>query len=265
MLSVETVDSKDGFDRIDNDLSINLLLCPHQKIVPDEATTFEAFNLPDADPTDPLNYQDFLVQEQSASKDHGIPYTGYEAAEFAQKPNFHVELEGSRIYDMYQAFLAAWAILVGVALAAAAVAAVPVIGWLLALTLFMLFGAGIGGGIAAGAWGGADEGSTSDLDPTIGELHINDVLVSYGTWAYDSGHNADLNAGWNELHPVKFLAKANACVDSVGAAKWEDKILEALDIPDYRGAAEKASPGRFGLSSAHRWLSLQGARRAPHD
>lgn len=124
------------------------------------------------------------------------------------------------------------------ALAAAAVAAVPVIGWLLAL-LFMLFGAGIGGGIAGGAWGGADEGSTSDLDPTIGELHINEVLVSYGTWAYDSGHNADLNAGWNELHPVNFLAKANACVDSDGAAAWEDKIIEALNIPDYRGAAEK--------------------------
>lgn len=238
VLSVETVDSKDGFDAIDNDLSINLLLCPHQKIVPDDATTFEASNLPDSDPTDPLNYQDFLVQEQSASKNHGIPYTGYEAAEFTHKPNFHVELEGSRIHDMYEAFLAAWAILMAAALAAAAVAAVPVIGWLLAL-LFMLFGAGIGAGIAGGAWGGADEGSTADLDPTIGELHINDVLVSYGTWAYDSGHNADLNAGWNELHPVKFLAKANACVDSKGAVEWQDKINEALDIPDYRGAAEK--------------------------
>lgn len=238
ILSVEPASSKSGMDALDNDLSINLLLCPHEKIVPNTDTTFEAANLPDIDTTDPLNYQDFLTQEQAASSNHGIPYTGYESAEFAKKPNFHIELEGSRIYDMYNAFLAAWALLVAFAIAAAAVAAIPVIGWLLAL-LLMLFGAVAGGIIAGATWAGADDGATSDIDPAIGELHINDVMVSYGTWTYDSGHNADLKAGWNESHPVKFLSKADGCVDQKGAADWEDKIKEALRIPDLRGAPEK--------------------------
>lgn len=237
VLSVEPASSKSGMDAMDNDFSINILLCPHEKIVPDTATSYEASNLPDIDTADPLNYQDFLVEPQTASSTHGVPYSGYASAGFEKKPNFHIELEGSRIHDMYNAFLAAWALLVAFAIAAAAVAAIPVIGWLLAL-LLMLFGAGLGGLIAAATWGGADDGATSDIDPTIGELHINDVLVSYGTWTFDAGHNPD-GVGWNESHPVKFLSKANACVDSKGAKEWEDRIIEALGMPDLRGASDK--------------------------
>ncbi len=238
VLSIETASSKSGIDAMDNDFSINLLLCPHQKIVPDSSTVFEAANLPDSDVSNPLNFQDFLVQEQTESSQHGIPYTGYESAPFKTKTNFHIELEGSRIHDMYEAFLAAWALLVAFAIAAAAVAAIPFIGWLLAL-LLMLFGAGLGAAIAGITWATSDDGTPDDLDPSIGEIHINDILVSYGTWTYDSGHNSDLNAGWNELHPVKFLSRAERCADSKEAVEWQDKINEALNIPDFRGAEEK--------------------------
>jgi hypothetical protein len=139
---------------------------------------------------------------------------------------------------MYNAFLAAWALLVAFAIAAAAVASIPVVGWLLAL-LLMLFGAGAGAAIAGVTWANADDGNTDDIDPSIGELHINDIMVAYGTWTYDSGHNSDLKAGWNELHPVKFLSRSERCADEKDAIEWQDKIIEALNIPDFRGAGEK--------------------------
>jgi hypothetical protein len=231
---VELPNSQTGINAMDNDLSMNILLCPHEKIDPDAG--FKASNLPDIDTMNP-EYQDLLAQEQKASRDHNLPYTGYSSAGFEEKPNLHIELEGSRIHDMYNAFLAAWALLVAFAIAAAAVAAIPYIGWLLAL-LLMLFGALLGGVIAGATWAGADDGATSDIDPEIGEVGRGNVLVAYGTWTYDSGHNED-KVGWNELHPVKFLSKANACVDSTGAAEWQVKINEALGMPNLRGEPEK--------------------------
>jgi hypothetical protein len=253
VLTVELPGSKDGvIDNIDNDYSINILLCPHHEKnynPKDPVKNFEADNLPDSDPSNPSNFQDFLVQEQTASSNHGVPYTGYESLPFKYKPNFHIELEGARIANMYAAFLAAWALLVIAAMAALAVASIPVIGWLLAL-LVMLFGAAVGAGIAALTYVASSDGSLDDVDPSIGELHTGDLIIAYGTWTYDSGHNFDLKAGWNELHPVKFLSKGNIlqddaegypfeiptnqCIGEEQAKIWQEKIEEALNMPDLR-------------------------------
>jgi hypothetical protein len=257
ILSIEPPGSKDGIvANIDNDLSINILLCPYHVITfsPDSNILFQADNLPNINmsypPPDSINFQDYLVYEQPESKQHGVIYTGYESAAFKFKPNFHIELEGARIYNMYMAFLAAWALLVLAALAAAAAMAIPGFGWLLAI-LIMLFGAIVAGAIAGITYLASSDGSTDDIDPSIGELHVGEILVAYGTWTYDSGHNYDLNAGWNELHPVKYLSKANSitkhdaegypyevpikrCLDAKEAVEWQQKIEEALNMPDLR-------------------------------
>lgn len=256
VITVELPGTKDGVvANIDNDYSINILLCPHE-IEFNVDKPEENFELVKAggDSNPAIYFQDFLVQEQAASSNHGVPYTGYESAPFAKKPNFHIELEGARIANMYAAFLAAWAILVIAALAAAAVAAIPGIGWLLAI-LIMLFGAAVGAGIAAITYAASSDGSLDDLDPTIGVLHAGDLLISYGTWTYDSGHNSDLHAGWNELHPVKFLSKGNTiyedaegftlkmpttqCLGKDQAAIWEEKIKESLNMPDLKKTVGK--------------------------
>lgn len=257
VISVELPGTKDGvIANIDNDYSINILLCPHD-IKFNKSGTTEAIKenwdnvskLPNVDTSKPVNFQDELVKPQPASTNHGIPFTGYESSEFLLKPNFHIELEGARISNMYAAFLAAWALLVIAALAALAVASIPGIGWLLAL-LIMLFGAAVGAGIAALTYVASSDGSLDDVDYSIGELHIEDLIIAYGTWTYDAGHNYDLKAGWNELHPVKFLSKGNIlqkdaegypserptneCLGADQAKLWQEKIEEALNMPDLR-------------------------------
>jgi hypothetical protein len=258
VLTVELPGSKeDVVANIDNDYSINMLLCPHQEInynPKDPIKNFEAVNLDDSDPSNPSNFQDFLVQEQTASSNHGIPYTGYESPPFVKKPNFHIELEGARIQNMYIAFLAAWALLVIIASVALAVASIPALGWLLAL-LVMLFGAAVAAGIAALTYVASSDGSLDDVDPSIGELHTGDLIIAYGTWTYDSGHNYPKKVGWNELHPVKFLSKGNIlqkdaegysfeiptnqCLGADQAKLWQEKIEEALNMPDLRNEEGK--------------------------
>jgi hypothetical protein len=258
VLTVELPGSKDGVTaNIDNDFSINMLLCPHHEKnfnPKDPIKNFEAENLPDSDITNPNNFQDFLVQSQPASSIHGVPYTGYESPPFEKKTNFHIELEGARISNMYAAFLAAWALLVIAASIALALASIPVIGWLLAL-LAMFIGALVGAGIAALTYVASSDGSLDDVDPSIGVLHTGDLIIAYGTWTYDSGHNFDLKAGWNELHPVKFLCKGNIvqkdaegypfeiptneCLGADQAKVWQEKIEEALNMPDLRNEQGK--------------------------
>lgn len=89
----------------------------------------------------------------------------------------------------------------------------------------MLFAALFGGGILVGTWVGADDRSLHDVDMTEGELKKGDIIVAYGTWVYDAGHN-DTNVGWNEFHPVKFMSKADHCGGKSEAAEWEHLITE---------------------------------------
>jgi len=235
LLSTETASSKSGLDSMDNDYCLNVLLCPHVRNPDDYSSeTYKDEEIPPTDTTDPANFQDFLVEPQAASGSHGCPFTGYDKPGSLHHANFHLELEGSRIYDMYGAFLAAWALLVIAAIAAAAVLAIPGVGWLIAF-LIMLFAALFGGAIAAGTWLGSSDGVLSDPDPVpgtqpVGVLENGDYLVAYGTWVFDAGHNDDdTPVGWNEFHPVKYLGKAYSCATKEQAVNWKDKIVESND------------------------------------
>lgn len=238
VIGMEPAEAKSFPDNFDNDLSINIILCPHEadmQAILDRGH-FEAEDLPDIDPAN-LKFQDQLCIEQDGSRQHGIPYSGYDTAPFVNKPNLHIELEGSRIHDMYSAILAIWWIL------AAGAAIASVLPWPFNL-LVMLIAALIGGAIFAGTWAASDNGNLTDVDMTEGELHKGDVVVSFGTWTYDSGHN-DTNVGWNEFHPVKFLSKADHCPDEAEIKIWQELILESLGLDALPGG-NPASHGTKG-------------------
>jgi hypothetical protein len=224
VVGIEPASCKPFPDNLDNDYSFNLLLLPYElkdATLP-EKEKYEPANLPTIN-TSALAFQDQLVLEQEPSKFHGVPFTGY-----PNYPNIsllHCEIEGSRIYDTYQAFLAAWAVLVAAALAAMALGAIPVIGWLLAI-LAMLLGALIGGAIVAGTWLLADDGKVSDVEPELGNLENGNILFVCGTWTYDAGHN-DEGTGWNELHPIKYIQKLDYLPTEEGKQKLEAAVLEA--------------------------------------
>jgi hypothetical protein len=106
-----------------------------------------------------------------------------------------VEFEGSGMWDLYNALLAASV----PATAAAAVCAIPVFGWIACLVLILISLAiiGIGMGIAL------NDQEDPQSDPAIGTIHPGkDILFILGTWIYDSFHS-----GWNELHPVLHCQK----------------------------------------------------------
>jgi hypothetical protein len=232
VIGMEPASGKPFPDNFDNDLSINICLCPYKADINAIIArgNFEAVDLPDL--ATPPNFQDKLVKEQTASSNHGIPYSGYDEADksFLKKPNFHIELEGSRIADMYAAFLAIWTLLT---IASTIASALPWPFNLLALLLAALLGLGI----AAATWEAADDGSLDDLDFTDGDLKKGDFIVSFGTWTYDSGHN-DTGVGWNELHPVKFMSKAERCPNPKEAETWKDLIKESLDLAASGASAE---------------------------
>lgn len=215
VVSREPASSKPFPDNLDNDYSFNLVLAPHA--------------IDDQLKLNDLGFQDDLVVEQEQSRRHGIPFHGYE--KYEGRPVLHNELEGSRIHDTYQAFLAAWSILVAAALLAMALGTIPVIGWLLAILVFLI-GAAVAAGVVAVTWALADDGKVSDVDPTFGELHDGDILFVLGVWTYDSGHN-DKNHGWNELHPIKYLQKLDAVLTEEQIREQEKKVREA-ETPEVR-------------------------------
>ncbi len=210
IMSIEPADGKPFPENLDNDYSFNLLLDPHQ----DEDTIDETT----------LLFQDHLVIEQEASRSHGLPFKGYSGWE--GRPILHCEIEGSRIHDVFTAFMAAWTVLIAAVLLAMALSTIPIIGWLLAL-IAALLGLGIGAGIVAGTWALADDGKVSDIDPTIGELHNGEHLYVFGTWTYDAGHNPE-GDGWNEFHPVKHMQKVEGPLTEDEIKRLEIMVLDAI-------------------------------------
>jgi hypothetical protein len=219
VVGIETADSKSFPENIDNDYSINLLLYPHEPGV-DQATVEND------------GKQGFLIKEQDATKNIGMGFVGYEGGLYANRKKsavLHCEIEGARIYNMYQAVKAAYPLLaVGITLLA-----IPGVGWvagavvILIALLILLF-----------TWLFSDDGSLDDTDSNTGELHIEgdyqfdedgyavegpykgDTIFVLGRWVYDAGHD-----GWNELHPIKHLQKVNDG-SPVNAPKWCEMVGE---------------------------------------
>jgi hypothetical protein len=181
-------------DSLDTDYSFGLLIAPNNP--GDPQSTVEA--------STPYG---FLVSEQPATHDIGMPYTGHPGT---YKPTgqtaetLHCEFEGAGVYD----FLLAASISLAVALAAFFVCLlVPfpvgaIIAWILAI--LSIIGLVIGAGVGAN-----DNASPSDENPVLGgDVHAGDIFVVAGSWVYDSGHQPSC---WNEIHPIKFCCPIGHC------------------------------------------------------
>jgi hypothetical protein len=187
VLTVEPPSEKSFLDRFDTDFSFNLVPAPNRL----GATQAEV----------EASFQGNLVAEPSGIKANNLDWAGHSAAQWSNYPQtavLHCEFEGGGVYDLMIAVLAALAF----AAAAAIVCAIPVFGWIACLILNLIAAAITLVGIVVGL---TDTASPSDIDPNLGELHVNDptgrgadILVVQGTWVYDSAHE-----GWNEIHPIK--------------------------------------------------------------
>jgi hypothetical protein len=216
--------ANNSFPDIDSDYSIGILLTPNPL-----GTQYEFVS-----ESSPYGY---LVKEQPATHDHGVVFSGHKGTDHAfpghpeleiQSEILHCEFEGAGVYDLLQATRVA----VFLVAAALFVCILPGLGWLIALILVILGALLVGLGLVIAT---NDTGSPSDVNPSIGELHLNDekhqgadVLVIMGHWVYDSGHN-DSGGGWNEIHPIKFCTKTTDTTGDVilFRKRWETAIGQA--------------------------------------
>jgi hypothetical protein len=221
LASVEPPDKKSGFDALDTDYSINLLVAPN---VPGAVrATIEA--------STPYGY---LLAEHSDTKNRSLPFTGYVTKQIPPGTLLHAEFEGAGVKDTLLGAqigfgLAVVALIVCLGVpgpVGAIIAGVLAILALLAALLGLLFGLG-------------DTASPSDVNPSLGELHQNDqkglgadLLVVMGRWVYDSGHN-NMNQGWNEIHAIKVCERigrwTGAWPTDLGdlEKKWERALRDA--------------------------------------
>jgi hypothetical protein len=234
LVAVNPPNEKTGFDAIDTDYSVNLLLMPN--LPTDTRQAIET--------SSPYGH---LVKEQDSTKAEGLPFTSFPAVDTEtgiESTVLHAEFEGGGVDDMLLGaqvgfFIAGAALIVCMAVPfplGAVLAAILAALALLAMLLGLLLGL-------------KDPGSPTDVDPSLGDLHKNDasgtgadILVVSGTWVYDSGHN-NQGEGWNEIHPVKHCQIAGTWEgkwpDDPKAFQdeWEDKIAEAkspLTIADQK-------------------------------
>jgi len=186
VLTVEPPSEKSFLDKFDTDYSFNLVLAPNL-----QGTTQAQAE---------AGFQGKLVAETSDISSHNLDWQGHTAQQYQNEATavLHCEFEGGGVYDLMQSALAALAF----AAAAAVACAIPFFGWIVCLILNAIAALITLGGIIAAL---NDTGSPNDVDPTLGDLHVNDptgrgadILVVQGAWVYDSAHE-----GWNEIHPVK--------------------------------------------------------------
>jgi hypothetical protein len=198
LVSTEPPGEKTGFDRLDTDYSLNLLLPP---------------NLPGANQAtvETSKPYGFLIKEQDATRNAGLVFTGEKATEKKTgitSAILHAEFEGGGVKDT----LLGAQIALGLSVAALIVClGVPgPIGAIIAaiLALLALLAALLGIGVGLG-----DTGSPADVNPSLGNLHVNDtnkmgadLLVVMGRWVYDAGHNNE-GRGWNEIHAIKLCER----------------------------------------------------------
>jgi hypothetical protein len=195
---------KSGFEKIDNDFSVNLLLAPH---------------LPSADrPTiEGDGLQGRLIAQKSPELD-GLEFGGYTSHGI---PVLHTEFEGSRIKDFCDTAPAALAIAAAIMATAAVICFIPVVGWV--ACLFVVLGglalaAAIVTAMITDAWNNAEGGSPEHaaVQPGDGDLHAmnpdthegGDYVVMTGRWVWDGGHvHEEGTQGWTELHPAMSVHK----------------------------------------------------------
>lgn len=194
---------KSGFEKMDDDFTINTLPCPHSPVeVLAEMTA-----------VDP-NQGPFLVG-QPPSNDLGLGFAGV-SVKFNDIPHdtdvFHVEVKGCRVHDV----CAVLKVMSFGAVVVAVICSIPVVGWLACLIAAAIWLAITAAAVAI-AWAAAHEGDINDVyDPAAGELTAadpdtgegGDVILVLGDWCYDAGHS-----GWNEIHPIRQVQKLTGVID----------------------------------------------------
>jgi hypothetical protein len=188
LISVEPPENKSGFDALDTDYSINLLLAPNQ--IGDNQATIENDGI-----------QGELIK-QKHPETSGLDFeaetaTGPSDAETAV---LHAEFEGAGIYDFYIACLVAlgFAIAAGVAAIICALG-IPIVSWIACIIAIILAIISLAIALIGLAIGFGDTASPTDVNEDLATLHPEkDILIVKGEWIYDSAHG-----GWNEIHPIR--------------------------------------------------------------
>lgn len=217
---------KSGFEKIDDDFTMNTLPCPHS---PEEV-------LSEMTVTDP--FQGPFLNAQKATNDLGLPFAGV-SVKFDNIGHdtevFHVEVKGCRVDDV----CSVWKALSFAAPVIGAICSIPLIGWVVCAIAALIWLA-VTGIATAIAWATAHSGDINDVyDPAAGELTAadpktgegGDVILVRGDWVYDAGHS-----GWNEIQPVRSVQKLTEVVDPKyrSMAKADANLVEQFkkDILD---------------------------------
>lgn len=230
---------KSGFEKMDDDFTMNILPSPHS---PAEVL---------AEVTVSDNVQGPFLVEQAASASHGLGFAGV-SVKFDDIPHdtdvFHVEVKGCRVHDVC-------AVLKAMSFGAPVVGficSIPLIGWL-ACAIVAAIWLAITAAAVAIAWAATHVGDINDVyDPAAGELTAadpktgggGDVILVRGDWTYDAGHS-----GWNEIQPIRHVQKLTDVIDprfrdmsKADAALVAAFKKEVLDPWCYR-VAEGTDPG----------------------
>ncbi len=224
----ETVADKSGMDKLDNDFSINLVLCP---------VDLEVFQRGDAHLIDNYNLailgpQGWLITEQSgmpvpretaADQKPSIRYSpthvGFDDFTFGTPvvaptagqqqipvPVLHCEIEGDRAFTVCTAFAGFWDP-ISDTICSFNPFGIPI--GKLACFLISLAVAPVVAAIFTTAWI-AGSNDNRDFDGA-GSLTVGQTVVITGRWSYDASHQ-----GWNELHAVKSVQK----IDDPAVCDW---------------------------------------------
>lgn len=210
-----TVDDKDGLEKLDNDFGVRIVLCPTNLkwMKRGEANRVANHNQALLGPQGDLlrEQQDTPTPRDPGSGAQPSPrfkgvYVSFPGANFDPKdskqdpkledylvPVLHCEIEGDRIF----AVCAALSSFTNPVLDA--FCSIPIIGWFTCWVITLVMAPVIAGVAALAWWAGSND--HRDFD-NAGSLTKGDTVVITGRWVYDAGHQ-----GWNELHAVKSVQK----------------------------------------------------------
>ena len=211
---------KSGFEKMDDDFTMNILPAPHS---PHELRE----EMVASDP-----YQGPFLVEQAASANHGLGFAGV-SVKFDDITHdtevFHVEVKGCRVHDVCGVMKAMsfGAPVVG------AICSIPLIGWAVCAIAAAIWLA-ITAAAMAIAWASTHVGDINDVyDPAAGELTAadaktgegGDVILVRGDWIYDAGHS-----GWNEIQPIRHVQKLTDVIDARfrSMAKADAALVDAF-------------------------------------
>jgi hypothetical protein len=182
----------------DNDYGISILLVPNEPGCTEDDKHLVENSMPFG----------FLVKEQDATRNEGLPFGGMtKTSEETGECSWvlHCEIEGAGNQDLMAAaeitlFLAV-AALIACLMGGQVGLVIAVILAILSVLTFFLIDVPVAH---------SDSASPADVNPSLPSISAGDCLMIMGSWIYDAGHIHDSGVnGWNEIHPVKFFCKAN--------------------------------------------------------